>query len=158
DRATERLRVVDVGDVRGEAGAETRRHARSEVLPERRRGDDDGLEALLLHDVGDGGGVRVGEVVRERGPVDGDDVDAVLREPVGERVDALAENDGGRLAARLLGERLAGRDGDERGLRELAVDVLRNDENVAHDRRVPSLRWPWLRRGGASPAPARTRP
>src|SRR6185369_3839889 len=61
-----------------------------------------------------------------------DDVDAVLGEVVGERVGALAEDGGDALPAAVLRCLPPGGEPDERGLRELAVDVFGDDENVAH--------------------------
>ena len=70
--------------------------------------------------------------MRERCPVDRHHVDAVLGQLAGQRVDALAEDGREALAARERRGLLAGGDAHQRGLRELAVQVLGDDENVAH--------------------------
>jgi hypothetical protein len=88
----------------------------------------------FCYELGGGDRVGVGQVVLEGRAVDGDHVDAVLGELVGERVDALAEDGRGALAAALGRQVLARRDCDERRLGELAVEMLCDDENVAHDR------------------------
>src|SRR5581483_2173886 len=89
--------------------------------------------SLLLHELRERVRVRIGEVVRELRVVDRDDVDAVLRELVRERVDALTEDDPDALPAHEPGELLSRGETRERGLRELPVLMLRDDEDVAHD-------------------------
>ena len=64
--------------------------------------------------------------------VDGDDANAVLREPRREGVDPLAEDGGEATATRERRRLLAGLKADERRLGELPVQVLGDDEDVSH--------------------------
>ncbi len=120
---------------RRHAGAEARGDARQQVLAERGGGGDDDVDALLLDDVADRRRVGVGDVVLERR-----DRRPRRRRRRSRRARSrapsmpLPEDRGDDLAARLGGELLAGGDADQRGLRELSVQMLGEDENVAHDR------------------------
>jgi hypothetical protein len=95
-----RLGVDQAGHLGRHGGAEPRGDARSQILADGGRGRDDHLDVLLLDDLDDGCGVRVREVVRECGRLDGDDVDAVGGEVRRQSAVLVGQNDGERLPPR----------------------------------------------------------
>src|SRR5262249_3748023 len=105
---------------------------RKEVLADRRGGADHHLHVLLLDDGGGGGGVGVGQVVREGGALDGHHVDPVFGQRRRDRLRPLAADQADALTAGEAGELLAGGHADEGGLGEFAVEMLGDDEDVAH--------------------------
>src|SRR5262249_51934771 len=109
------------------------------------------LDVLLPHQLRDRRGVGIGQVVREGGAVDGERVDAVLGELAGQSADPLPEHGPEALPAHESRHLLAGLEADDRGLRELPVQMLRDDEHVAHAQITFASLWRTWTSSGTEP-------